>query len=177
MNARGLEVMTANGTTIKLEGEYEEHTSGGETITRKIKMQDKVLSPKFPSITNTKAWHNKQGRNLVLASGRADGLEAIWWNEILREGAKFEDFADSGGARYAILDLMLHASLTTIINDGNKTLAAKLASLEDEAMHKQKLLKGRQLGWLIHNWFRLNQHMKPLYVIQDITDLQWMGDD
>ena len=44
-------------------------------------------------------------------------------------------------------------------------------------MQRGELLKGRQLGWLIHDWFRLNPHMKPLYGLQDYSDIQWMGDD
>ena len=61
----------------------------------------------------------------MLAGGRADGDEVRWWNEILREDAKFEDFTDSGGARYATLDLKLHTALAAIIKAGCKTLAAK----------------------------------------------------
>ena len=85
-------------------------------MTRRCKEQDKVLSPRFPSITTLRDWHNTQGRNLVLASGRGDGNIVVqWWNEIQREGARFEDFADSGGASFAVLDLKLHASLTGVI--------------------------------------------------------------
>ena len=110
-----------------------------------------------------------------MAGGRADGAENAWWSEILRDGSKFEDFHDSGGARYATLDLKLHKALTACIKQGNKTLAAKLADKEDEATQRGELLKGRQLGWLIHDWFRLNPHMKPLYGLQDYTDMQCMG--
>ena len=63
-----LEIPTANGEILKLDGEFEEMTSGGETVTRKIKEHDKVVSPNFPSITNVNAWHNQQARNLVLTS-------------------------------------------------------------------------------------------------------------
>ena len=44
--------MTASGQTLQLEGEYEEVVGETETVTRKVKEQDKVLAPKFPTISN-----------------------------------------------------------------------------------------------------------------------------
>ena len=44
-------------------------------------------------------------------------------------------------------------------------------------MAKGMLLKGRQLVWLIHDWFRLNPEMRQVYGLQAITDLQWYGDN
>ena len=175
--AGALEVMTANGQTIKLEGEYEEVVGPTEIVTRRIKEQDKVIGPKFPTINTLRPFHNQIGRNLVLASGRTDGAEVKWWNEILQEGSKFEDFANTGDPRHATLDLKLHCTLNQCIKEGNKTLATQVASMEDEAMKRGEILKGRQLGWLIHNWFRISPDMKPLYGLQEITDLKWMGDD
>ena len=172
-----LEVMTASGDTVKLEGEYEEIVGATETVTRRVKEQDKVVAPKFPTVNNIKQWHNQMARNLVLASGRTDGAEVPWWNEIMKSGSKFEDFANSGDPRFATLDLKVHAALTQCIREGNKTLAAKLSSLEDQAMSQGKILMGRQLGWLIHDWFRLNPDLKPLFGLQEIADLQWLGDD
>ena len=30
---------------------------------------------------------------------------------------------------------------------------------------------------MIHDWFRLNPDLKPLYGLEDISSLKWMGDD
>ena len=48
--------------------------------------------------------------------------------------------------------------------------------MEDDAMAKGMLLKGRQLVFLVHDWFKLNPDMKPLYGIRELSDLAWMGD-
>ena len=141
-----LELFTASGQPVKLAGEFEEHASGNEVITRRVKEQDKVVSPKFPGHGHVKQWHNQQGRNLVLAGGHSDEAEVGWWNEILREGSKFEDFAVESDPRFTTLSLKLTASLVQCIKEGNKTLASKVASSEDEAMNRGTLLKGRQLG-------------------------------
>ena len=113
----------------------------------------------------------------MLAGGRSDEAEIGWWSEILAEGSKFEDFAVETDPRFTTLSLKLTSSLVQCIKEVNKTLAAKVASLEDEAMNRGTLLKGRQLGWLVHNWFRLHPDMKQLYSLEDISSLKWMGDD
>ena len=133
--------MTANGQTVKLDGEYEEMVGAKETINRRAKEHEKVVAPKFPTINNIKQFHNQMARNIVLASGRMDGAEVAWWKEIRREGVKMDDLADSGDPRYATLDLKIHCCLTQCVRDGNRTLAAKLASLEDKAMSDGKILK------------------------------------
>jgi hypothetical protein len=38
-------------------------------------------------------------------------------------------------------------------------------------------MKGRQLVFLVHDWFRLNPDMKRLFGLQEITDLKWFGDE
>ena len=126
------------------------------------KSRTRVIVPKFPTITNLKQWHVQLVRNVVLASGRTDHAEVQWMNAVMAVNSKFEDFADCGGARFATLDIKLHAALTQIIKDGCKTLAAKLSSLEDSTITKGGIVNGRQVAWLVHDWFRLNPEMKPL---------------
>ena len=60
-------------------------------------------------------------------------------------------FEVSGSARFATLDIKLHCAMTQCIKDGCKPLAAKLSTMEDEAMAMNKILKGRQLVWLVHD--------------------------
>ena len=31
--------------------------------------------------------------------------------------------------------------------------------------------------FLVHDWFKLNPDMKPLYGLHEITDLKWFGDE
>ena len=83
-------------------------------------------------------------RGLVLASGRTDGQEAPWLNEVFRTGAKFEDFCSSGDSNFATLYIKLRMAITAIIKEDSRTLAAKLAFLEDTALTKGTILKGRQ---------------------------------
>ena len=55
-------------------------------------------------------------------------------------------------------------------------LTTKIATLDEKALMQGKLLKGRQLVWLIFDHFRLNADMKLVYDIEDITALEYPGD-
>ena len=68
-------------------------------------------------------------RALVTASAFADFAEIEWACKAYQSGKKFEDFADSGGAIYATLDLKLHMVLAAFTKAGCETLATKLASV------------------------------------------------
>ena len=67
--------------------------------------------------------------------------------------------------------------MLAVIRDGNRTLATKVAGLEDAVLMKGNVLKGRQLAFLIHDWLKLNPDMKPLYGVHEITDHKWFGDE
>jgi hypothetical protein len=152
-------------------GDYEEITGESETITRRVRELEKVTVPKFPTVTNVRQWHNGVARGLVLAGGRTDHKEIQWINEVLKTGAKVGDFASSGEPRFATLDIKLYAAVLAVIKDGNRTLATKVSSLEEAEISKGGILKGRQLVFLVHDWFKLNPDMKPLYGLHEITDL------
>ena len=40
-------------------------------------------------------------------------------NEVLKPGAKFDDFASTGEARFATLDVKLHMAVTAVIKEGS----------------------------------------------------------
>ena len=40
-------------------------------------------------------------------------------------------------------------------------------------MAKSQIIRGRNIVWLIHDWFQLNPETKPLYGLQAITDIKW----
>jgi hypothetical protein len=96
---------------------------------------------------------------------------------VFKTGAKVEDFANSGEPRFATLDIKLYAAVLSVIRDGNRTLATKVAGLEDAALTKGNVMKGRQLVFLVHDWFKLNPDMKHLYGLHEITDIKWYGDE
>ena len=53
-----LEVTTADGKVVKLDGEFEGIASATEVITRRIKGHDLVITPKFPAVVNVKQRRN-----------------------------------------------------------------------------------------------------------------------
>ena len=59
--------------------------------------------------------------------------------------------------------------ITQAVKDGNKALAAKLFSMEDGAMMRGAIIKGKQM-WL-------NPDMKPLRGLQEARGTKWLGDE
>ena len=172
-----MEVVTKSGQTLKLDGDYEQYVTSEGIQTRRVKEAEKVVVTKFPTITNLRTWHCDTGRGLVHASGRTDNWEIAWWNAILGDGVTFEDLENSGDARFAMLDIKLYTALKAIIRESCKILLQKVEAKEQEMMPQMRTMKGRQLGWMIHDWFRVNPDMKPLYGLDEISSLKWMGDD
>ena len=81
-----------------------------------------------------------------------DSKEIQRINEVFKTGAKVEDFANSGEPRFATLDIKLYAAVLSVIRDGNRTLATKVAGMEDAALTKGNVMKGRQLVFLAGSW-------------------------
>ena len=148
-----------------------------EVIVRKVNEADKVVVPKFPKIVNIKQWRIGVCRGLCTASGRIDSLEIYWFMEATDGTKTFEQLSDSGEPRYQTLDQKLAVALLAIIKADCQILSLKVQTLEEEAIMQGKLLKGRQLAWLIFDYFRLNADMTMLYNLEDIVGLSYPGDN
>ena len=68
-------------------------------------------------------------------------------------------------------------AVLAVIHEGNHTLATEVVSLENAALTKGTVLKGREFLFLVHEWFKLNPDLKPLLGLQEITDRKWFRDD
>jgi hypothetical protein len=55
-------------------------------------------------------------------------------------------------------------------------LAREVSSLEQEENKHHRVLKGRQMYWMILRNFRTNANMILLYGIQHFANLSWLGD-
>ena len=89
----------------------------------------------------------------------------------------YEQLADSGEARFHTLDQKLAVAMLPTIKTDNHILATKIQSLEEEEINKGRLIKGRQIVWLIFDHLKLNTHMKLLYSLEDLVNLKYLGDN
>ena len=98
-------------------------------------------------------WHYQHASPLC-ASGYNNDKVINWWDEILEPGRKFEDFADSGGIQYFMLDTMLAASFIEAFVESDIELKAVIMAKDSETCGHGSLVAGRQMAWLTLNWLR-----------------------
>eukprot|EP00919_Chromeraceae_sp_WS-2016_P013510 GHVR01031733.1.p1 GENE.GHVR01031733.1~~GHVR01031733.1.p1 ORF type:complete len:714 (+),score=95.88 GHVR01031733.1:463-2604(+) len=144
--------------------------------TRKFKEHETVKVPKFPTLPSLPAWKLQVGKNLVAAGGRIDQREIAWWAEVSKETSTFDSLADSGEDRFVSLDLKLSISLSVMLKEVNNEVTASTAQKEQAASQQNKMLKGRQIAWLLFTFFKRNPKMRVFYSVTDLAKLDWMGD-
>jgi hypothetical protein len=103
-------------------------------------------------------------RNQVTAASGRGEAAFKWIVETEDPAATYVQFADSAG--YDSLDAKLAAALTSVASGelGRRiTLAVELEAA------KAKMLKGRQILWMIHDIHRLDEERGALYDFQDLV--------
>ena len=132
--------------------------------------------PNFPTIPNLNGWKMQVGKNLVTASGRTDRREIGWWGEVCNPSATFETLEDSGEERFLSLDLKLPTALSLMLKSANNAVTRQVVLREHTANMNGRMLKGRQIAWLIYKHLQTNPNMGVLYNITDLGRLEWRGD-
>ena len=130
----------------------------------------------FPTAASLGHWKVQVGKNLVAASGRWDEEEMSWFMEIEREYSTFESLANSGDDRFRSLDLKLAAALGPVIRKATNSLTLSVSLKEGMAAERNRVLKGRQIVWMMYQHFQTNPNMGIVYNITDLSNLQWLGD-
>ena len=166
----------ANNVRINMNPSRGDNAVKTTTETRRIKELDTVKVPKFPTLPSLPAWKLAIGKNLVAASGRNDMREINWWAETSKETSTFDSLEDSGEDRFLSLDLKLSISLSVMLKEVNNEVTSSTAQKEHAASMKGRMLKGRQIAWLILTFFKRNPKMGVIYSVTDLAKLDWMGD-
>jgi hypothetical protein len=93
-------------------------------------------------------------------------------------GKTFEDLADSGLPRFLSLDVKLGVQLVPTIRARNdvKILYDDILLRTREAVGHGRILKGRQIVWLILDHYKCNSNLELVYTIEHLTGLKWLGD-
>ena len=161
------------------EDESDDDSSKGNSgrVVVKNTQAEKVVVPKFPSIVGLPRWKQHIARNLCVACGKWDSKEIQWILEVEKDGKSIDDFVDSGALRFKQLDIRFAVSLASCIKEGCPELDRVFQRKEAECMReKGRCLKGRQIYFMILDYFRTNSDMSVVYTVQDLTGLEWLGD-
>ena len=63
-----------------------------------------------------------------------------------------------------------------MLKEVNNEVTSSTAQRELAAAMQGRMLKGRQIAWLIFNFFKINTKMGVIYSVTDLAKLEWMGD-
>ena len=135
------------------------------------KRPQSVSVPKFPKLQELTVWMNRLARNLWSASQYGDRKEVGWLLEVYEKS--FDELGDSGEDRFAHIDGLLAQSAEKILPpDLWRVYQEKCA----EAMKRKDCVLGRQIIWLIVNYFKTANHMSTVYSYSNLEELAWFGD-
>ena len=81
------------------------------------------------------------------------------------------------GDRARKADISLHKSMVTLINGTQEFIKHDLVREERNAFENDTTLGGRQVVWMLLNYFKTNKSLQQQYTYEDIKAIQWKGDD
>ncbi len=102
----------------------------------------------------------RQGRDKVVEQARAE------------RNYFFQALQDSGPGRFHALDALLAQAL---IRSLPQNLASRVKGRELQLYHADKTITGRQVAWLIYDWFKTEALLDVVFGFADIVALTWYG--
>ena len=79
--------------------------------------------------------------------------------------------------RWRKLDFALAKALHGILKQSKESLTEDVILKTRECAQSNSILKGRQILWMMHDYFQTNRTLQEQYTYQDIESLKWMGDE
>jgi hypothetical protein len=139
--------------------------------TGKVKEEASVKVPAFPTPPQYRQWRHAICIAVAAASGRGEQGYA-WCLRAEDQAVSFDDLADSEG--YDTLDIKLSSALT-LIASGDLGLRISLAV--DRQKQQGRVLKGRQIIWLVHDHHKLDDERGAMYDYADLQAIKFKGDN
>ena len=75
------------------------------------------------------------------------------------------------------LDFALSRALQGLIKSSGESLSEDVTLKAREYTQRSKILRGRQIVWMMIDFFKTNRSLQEQYAWQDIETLQWQGDN
>ena len=151
--------------------EGDDRAAGDRPRRQKYKEADKVVIGKFPDAVNFRRWREQIVDEVTAASGRPDEAFA-WILEVEQKGTTYESLADSG--EFLTLDTKLQAALT---GQATGEIGKQLSLRKDQERKVRRMVKGRQMLWLVSEFYKTNEEAGTLHDIQDLFAVTLHGTD
>ena len=141
------------------------------------KAYERLEVPALPKPGKVDQWLQHIAESLVRSGGYSDDKELAWLFEV--KTATAESLAIlSSSSRFQKADIALAAKVESVIMKSEASLRQQM-QLRKVALQRTefRILKGRELIWMVLDFFKLNKDMAPYYDYQDIGGQKWKGDD
>ncbi|MFM7980249.1 MAG: hypothetical protein ACKPKO_13120, partial [Candidatus Fonsibacter sp.] len=79
--------------------------------------------------------------------------------------------------RWTRLDFALSRALQGMIKSSGESLSEDVTLRAREYQQRSMILRGRQIIWMMIDYFKTNRSLQEQYTWQDIERLQWQVDD
>ena len=155
-----------------------DHDSGRPRISRKE--AERVNVPPWPKITKLDSWKMALAMNVTSAS--ADPDIEVWMSWVACAfvvNPDLECLADSGGERFAMMDIKLALSLPTMLRsapDDAKDAVHDIQLRSERRQRENRLIKGREIIAIILQSFRSSHRSDKTFTIEHLIRLEYPGD-
>ena len=128
----------------------------------RVKEADDINVPSYPQPQQYRSWRAAVRSEITAASGRGE-VAFKWIVKTEKVETTFDELRNSDG--FDSLDAKLAAALTKIATG---ELGRRIMLMVEQEASKGRMLKGRQILWMIHENHELDEERGALY---DFTDL------
>ena len=137
----------------------------------KLKEAESCKFEAFPKVTQFRSWKMSFKKEVASASGRPD--EAFIWITEIEEALSVEDLQISGSG-WETLDAKIAAGLAKIISG---EFQRQIQMMEEEAALQKKMIKGRQIAFLIYHHFKISATEGSILEFEDLLAVELKGDN
>jgi hypothetical protein len=137
---------------------------------QKTKEADSIKIEYLPSVPKFKFWRLQFKRTVASASSNPDKI-FVWISQV--ESAKsWKELNNSG--EFASLDAKLATALGNILTG---ELARQINVVEERLALQMKMIKGRQIAWMIFEHFRITETEGAILEFEDLIAIELRGDN
>jgi hypothetical protein len=120
-------------------------------------------------------WRIQARDAIIAASGLGEDPELLRWaTAIEKKDATFESMGVDV-KRWRSFDQKLKSAINKIV-PRETSLQRKIMQANEEAVQKNRLLKGRQAMWLVYRQYDVNESLGSLFSLQDLLNVEYTGD-
>ena len=132
------------------------------------KAYEKLSAPSFPKCGETTNWIYSLGTGVVAAGFYGDEFGVTWLRECWSRSFDQLECSDLEGAedqmRWQRLDFSLSRALQGMVKSSGESLSEDVTLKAREYAHKNKILRGRQIIWMMIDYFNESFSARAVYL-------------